>query len=155
GSTRTNAASTTDQITTNPPPRGAAGLRQEGVAAVERRLLRRRGRVRDSAGLTAAQRRANLAGTFVPDPRGGRLPVGALVVVVDDVVTTGATLCAAAAVLSDRARAGGPAVLAAVLAATPRPSATPRPGTSEPLRYRAGNVPGGHHDRLSGPGRSD
>ena len=44
--------------------RAVAELRAAGVPAAEARLLRRRGRVRDSAGLSAAQRRANLAGTF-------------------------------------------------------------------------------------------
>jgi len=94
-----------------------AELRAAGVAAEEARLLRRHGRVRDSAGLSAAQRRVNLTGTFVP---AGAAPAGGLLVLVDDVVTSGATLTEAAAVL-DRARsANGTPVLAAVVAATPR-----------------------------------
>ena len=93
--------------------RADAELRAAGLPAEEARLLRRAGRVRDSAGLSAAARRANLAGTFRRDdapPRRG------LVVLVDDVVTSGATL-------TEGARALGPAdgmVLAAVVAATPR-----------------------------------
>ncbi|WP_233491320.1 ComF family protein [Blastococcus sp. TBT05-19] len=135
--------------------RAVAELRAQGVAAEQRRLLRRRGRVRDSAGLTAVQRRANLAGTFVGEHPDGRLPAGALLVLVDDVVTTGATLCAAAEALAGGAAGGAPPVLAAVVAATPRPL----PGTSGRATgshgYRVRNVPQLHHDRLSGPGRSD
>ena len=97
--------------------RAVAELRAVGVPASEARLLRRRGRARDSASLSAAQRRANLAGTFVPRRR----PVQpeAVLVLVDDVVTSGATLTEAAAVLAS-VRPDGPPVLAAVVAATPR-----------------------------------
>ena len=53
--------------------------------------LRLTGRVRDSVGLTPAERAANLAGRLSVHP--SRLPPsGASVVLVDDVVTTGATL---------------------------------------------------------------
>lgn len=101
----------------------AAELRAAGLPAAEARLLGRRGRVRDSASLSAAQRRANLAGTFVRRP--GTVPPGSVLVLADDVVTTGATLCEAAAVLS-RDPAEGPPVLAAVVAATPRGDVLPR-----------------------------
>jgi predicted amidophosphoribosyltransferase len=119
-----------------------AELRAVGVAASEARLLRRRGRLRDSAGLSAAQRRANLAGTF--GPTGSRRP-SALLVLVDDVVTSGATLTEAAAVLAADRRPDDPPVLAAVVAATPRsaPDMTPRYET------------GGAVDQLSGPRRRD
>ncbi len=96
-----------------------AELRTAGVDAGAVRLLRRRGRVRDSAELSAAQRRTNLAGSFVVDPRRRAAPPGAQLVVVDDVVTSGATLTEAAGAL-ERAFPGGPVVLAAVVAATPR-----------------------------------
>src|SRR4051794_8422046 len=66
--------------------RAVAELRGAGVAAAEARLLRRHGRVRDSAGLSAAQRRANLAGTFLLD---GTPSPEAVLVLVDDVVTSG------------------------------------------------------------------
>ena len=46
--------------------------------------------VRDSVGLGAAARRANLAGRVLVR-RAGLPPTGASVVLVDDVVTTGAT----------------------------------------------------------------
>ena len=95
-----------------------AELRAVGVAAASVRLLRRRGRVRDSAELSVAQRRANLAGSFVVDPR-TRVPPDGQLVVVDDVVTSGATLTEAALLL-ERAFPGSPAVLGAVVAATPK-----------------------------------
>jgi predicted amidophosphoribosyltransferase len=72
-------------------------LASVGVRAAEARVLRRSGPVRDSAGLSAAQRRANLAGTFALR---GAVPAG-VVVLVDDVVTSGATLTEAAAVLPE------------------------------------------------------
>jgi predicted amidophosphoribosyltransferase len=98
-----------------------ADLRAAGVDAGCARLLTRAGRVRDSAGLSVAQRRANLAGTFAVRP--GTLPAGALLVVVDDVVTSGATLTEAAAALRAIHRDDGVPVLAAVVATTPRPGA--------------------------------
>jgi orotate phosphoribosyltransferase-like protein len=64
------------------------------------------------------------------------LPAGT-VVLVDDVVTSGATLTEAAAALAGIGPADGPPVLAAVVAATPR--ATLRSGTRPPV------------DQLSGP----
>ncbi len=96
-----------------------AELRALGVDASMARLLRRRGRVRDSAELSVAQRRANLAGTFVVDSRRPAPPPDAQLVVVDDVVTSGATLTEAAAALG-LAFPDGPVVLAAVVAATPK-----------------------------------
>jgi predicted amidophosphoribosyltransferase len=97
--------------------RALAELAAAGVPAAEARLLRRAGRVRDSAGLSAAERRANLAGTF---RLAAAVPAGAALVLVDDVVTSGATLTAAAAVLAAALPPDAPPVLAAVVAATPR-----------------------------------
>ncbi|RBY86536.1 ComF family protein [Blastococcus sp. TF02A-30] len=98
-----------------------------GLPAAQAPLLRRRGRVRDSAGLPAAQRRANLAGSFVLARRPAA-PEG-LLVLVDDVVTSGATLAEAASVLAAAVPDGGPPVLGAVVAATPRtPPRVPLPG---------------------------
>ena len=56
-------------------------------------------RARDSVGLDAAARAANLAGRLRVDAR-ALPPVGAEVIVVDDVVTTGATLRACRAALA-------------------------------------------------------
>ena len=99
-----------------------AELRALGMPAEEARLLRRRGRLRDSAGLSAVQRRANLAGTFVADDTGAGRPEARLLVLVDDVVTSGATLTEAAAALAAAGPPDAPPVLAAVVAATPRAS---------------------------------
>ncbi|MEX5721634.1 ComF family protein [Geodermatophilus maliterrae] len=96
----------------------AAELRAAGVAARPVPLLARTGRVRDSAGLSVAERRANLAGTFLRRP--GAAPPGALLVLVDDVLTSGATLSEAAAALTGTRPDGAPPVLAAVVSATPR-----------------------------------
>lgn len=104
-----------------------AELRAAGMPAAEARLLRRRGRVQDSAALSAAQRRANLAGTFLVDPRTSPPGPGALLVLVDDVLTSGATLTEAAGVLARTAPQGALPVVAAVVAATPRAA---EPGSS-------------------------
>lgn len=88
----------------------AAGRLGGGVVA--RRMLTQARALADQSGLTTAQRAANLAGalTCLPGPR-------AAVLVVDDVVTTGATLVEAARALS----VGGHDVVgAAVVAATTR-----------------------------------
>ncbi|WP_369139970.1 ComF family protein [Modestobacter versicolor] len=112
----------------------AAELRAAGVPARTARLLgRSRGRrVRDSAGLDAVARRANVAGRFTSRERAG-VPGGCQVVLVDDVVTSGATLTEAARALLDtpHGREDTP-VLGAVVAATPR---------RQPAR-RAGSPPG-------------
>jgi predicted amidophosphoribosyltransferase len=100
----------------------AARLRAAGVAVALARPLRARPRP-DSAGLDTSQRAAQAAGAFRARPlrvAGARRWVertGARVILLDDVVTTGATLTAAAARL---AAAGLPVAGAAVLAATRR-----------------------------------
>jgi hypothetical protein len=82
--------------------------------------------VRDSAGLSAVERRANLAGSF---RLAGQPPADAAVVLADDVVTSGATLTAAAAALSPGLPPGALPVLGAVVAATPRAPSRPTVGT--------------------------
>ncbi|MBY3555444.1 ComF family protein [Modestobacter lapidis] len=125
----------------------AAELRAAGVPARPLPVLRRARGTRDSAGLDARERRRNLAGRFRGrPPPGGALPRGILVLV-DDVVTSGATLTEAARALAALLAAGLPAggppgagrqlgnapVVAAVVAATPRrplqPAHRDRPAT--------------------------
>jgi predicted amidophosphoribosyltransferase len=133
--------------------RAAAELRAAGRPATVSRLLGRRGRVRDSAGLSAVERRANLAGTFEV---AGTVPPGVLVVLVDDVVSSGATLSEAAAVLGASTRRSDPPVLAAAVAATPRtPAGTKSAGDLRVVRNRSQIVLRPPLDRLSGRGRRD
>ncbi len=120
-----------------PVPSAQAALRRRGFDATDAlarsaaRLLRsrhprlrvvdalaqRRGR-RDQAGLDAAERAANLRGGLRPSRHPGRrLGREAYVIVIDDLVTTGASLSEAARVL----RSGGvPLLGAATVAATQR-----------------------------------
>ncbi|MGI8799739.1 MAG: ComF family protein [Pseudonocardia sp.] len=79
----------------------AAQLSAAGHPAALAPALRMRRGGRDSVGLSSAARTANLAGRMrVHGP--GVPPPGAVVVLVDDVVTTGATLRAATATLGAR-----------------------------------------------------
>jgi predicted amidophosphoribosyltransferase len=96
----------------------AARLRRHGTVAAVRRPLVTTGRVRDQSTLGAVERAANLAGSM-RSRSGVRRQVGpdAFVVVVDDVLTTGATAREAQRALERR----GVAVAAvAVVAATHR-----------------------------------
>ncbi|ALJ21275.1 ComF family protein [Microbacterium sp. No. 7] len=103
-------------------PSSRAGMRRRGYApaaliarAAGRRplgLLRVAGRAGDQRGLSREERRRNVEGTLRARPC-----AGVRVVLVDDVVTTGATLVEAARAL----RAAGAIVVgAATVAATPR-----------------------------------
>jgi predicted amidophosphoribosyltransferase len=119
-----------------PAPSRAAAVRDRGrdptlqLARAAARQLRasghplevvpvlRAGRaVRDQAGLGSAARAANLAGSVRLSAAGPRRVVGRPVLLVDDVVTTGATLAESARVLRS---AGAVVVAAAVVAATRR-----------------------------------
>lgn len=75
----------------------AAGeLRRTGVPARVSAVLRQRYAVADQSGLDARRRLANLAGALAVAPGGGGLLRGAVVVLVDDLMTTGASLAEAA-----------------------------------------------------------
>jgi predicted amidophosphoribosyltransferase len=107
----------------------AATLRRRGQVAVVVPALRHQRRVRDSAGLGAADRAANLAGAFELTAAGRRGVAARLVVLVDDLVTTGATLAECAGTL----RAAGAEVLgAATVAATRRHGPVAQRGLHKP-----------------------
>ncbi|HEY6425234.1 MAG TPA: ComF family protein [Pseudonocardiaceae bacterium] len=73
--------------------RAAAALAAAGVATAVAPALRMARGVRDSVGLAPADRQANLAGRVLLQ-RAGLPPAGTPVVLIDDVVTTGATVAA-------------------------------------------------------------
>lgn len=90
-------------------------LRREGTAVRAVPALQQRRKVSDQAGLSAGERWANLVGALEV-PLGGRRKLAARpVVLVDDLVTTGASLAEAARVVR---RAGGEVLGAAVVAAS-------------------------------------
>lgn len=81
-------------------------------------ILVRRRATRSQGGLSRRQRHRNLAGAFAVAADGGRRLDGRAVILVDDVMTTGATLFAAAKCL---ATAGSGPVGAIILARVARP----------------------------------
>lgn len=87
----------------------ARTLRREGMAVRTLSVLRQRRSVADQARLSAVERTANLAGALEPTPLGARSLRAGRVVLVDDVMTTGASL-------AEAARALGGVATAAVLA---------------------------------------
>lgn len=116
--------------------RAASVLRADGQRAGAVPALRQARRVADQGGLSAAQRHANLAGALVLRSRCRAGLAGALVVVVDDVCASGATLGECAAAL----RAGGiePIAGAVVTATGRRGGADRRAGPPPPSPSRAG-----------------
>ncbi|MDF3143706.1 MULTISPECIES: ComF family protein [unclassified Streptomyces] len=75
----------------------AAGeLRRAGTSARVLAVLRQRRAVADQSGLNSRQRLDNLSGALTVAPGGGRLLAGGPVVLVDDLMTTGASLTEAA-----------------------------------------------------------
>lgn len=97
------------------PVRELAGAACGRGAVVQGLVLHRR--VRDQAGLSASERERNLAGAIIVRTGVRSLLRGVPCVVVDDVVTTGATLQECARAL---AQAGAGPVVAATVAATAR-----------------------------------
>lgn len=96
------------------------GLRDAGSAARFVPALARRGAARDQVGLGARARGRNLAGAVRMTRRGARaLGQRSACILVDDVLTTGATLAAVERALE---RAGHDVLGATVLAATPPPA---------------------------------
>ena len=106
--------------------RGVPSARAVPLLAVARRVA-------DQSGLSSAQRAANLSGAL----RARRRLAGCTVVVVDDVVTTGATLVEATRALS---AAGATVLGAAVVGATARRGSRRSPGWAEPLSFRTSAV---------------
>ncbi|MEU9222768.1 ComF family protein [Streptomyces massasporeus] len=87
----------------------AAGeLRRRGFPARVAGVLRQRRAVADQSGLNSRQRLDNLAGALAVAPAGARLLSGGPVVLVDDVMTTGASLAEAARAV--RAASSAPGV---------------------------------------------
>jgi predicted amidophosphoribosyltransferase len=120
-----------------PVPSSPAATRARGFDLVRSLLRRRRGveavlehtrTVHDSAGLTAADRARNLSGAMRVAPGLESRVRGRVVVVADDVLTTGATAAEAARAL----RAAGAEVrAAAAIAATVRRQGVARAGTAQ------------------------
>jgi predicted amidophosphoribosyltransferase len=91
----------------------ARELRRQNLPARTVTALRQRRPVADQSGLTAARRLANLSGAVVVAPGQAGLLAAAPVVLVDDLMTTGASLTVAArAVAAAGGRVAGAAVVA-------------------------------------------
>lgn len=86
-------------------------------------VLRQRRPVADQSGLTARQRSANLAGALEALPGSGEVLAGGQSVLVDDVMTTGATLVEAMRAVG---AAGAEVTGAAVITYRPAPVGTTR-----------------------------
>ncbi|MFD4035431.1 ComF family protein [Streptomyces sp. NPDC058637] len=100
----------------------AAELRRGGTPARVLPVLRQRRAVADQAGLGARERQANLAGALTVAAGCPRLLDGGGVVLVDDLLTTGASLAEAARAVGAAGHAGTGAAAglrAAVVAASP------------------------------------
>ncbi|MFD0023571.1 ComF family protein [Streptomyces sp. NPDC058382] len=100
----------------------AAELRRAGTPARVAAVLRQRRQVADQSGLGARERRANLTGALDVAAGGARLLAAGQVVLVDDLLTTGASLAEAARAIDRADGSNGLAAgacLAAVVAVSP------------------------------------
>jgi predicted amidophosphoribosyltransferase len=88
-----------DDVVARLARRAAAAARRAGHPVGVVRALRLLRPVADSAGLSAPERRANLAGALALRPGATARLMGATVLLVDDLITTGATLAEAAEAL--------------------------------------------------------
>ncbi|MFI1177727.1 ComF family protein [Streptomyces melanogenes] len=89
----------------------AAGeLRRTGTDARVAAVLRQRRAVADQSGLSARQRLANLSGALEVSAGGDRLLEGGRVVLVDDLMTTGASLVEAARAVAGAGRTAAGAI---------------------------------------------
>ncbi|MDI5965957.1 ComF family protein [Streptantibioticus silvisoli] len=128
--------------------RAARRLRRAGPAVRMVPLLRQRRAVEDQAGLTAAERLANLTGALAVVRGGERLLAEGPVVVVDDLLTTGASLAEAARAV----RAAGGTVLGAAVVAGPPGAYDAAPVAGAPERCQGAMVSGGAERSGGGPG---
>jgi len=132
---RAGAERAGEEVLAVPIPATAASLGRRGYRPVEvllhragvrpARALRWTRAADDQRALGRAERAANLAGALVA----ARPLTGQAVVVVDDVVTTGATIAEASLALAD---AGARVLCAVTLAATPLRRPAPRTGRESP-----------------------
>nr|WP_240001614.1 ComF family protein [Streptomyces sp. ST1020] len=100
----------------------AAGvLRRGGVDVRVASVVRQRAGVKDQAGLGFWERRENLEGALRVSPAGVRVLRGRAVVLVDDIVTTGASLAEAARVVGEACEGGGEEVSGEVAREGPHP----------------------------------
>ncbi|MGW3247592.1 ComF family protein [Streptomyces sp. NPDC001070] len=103
----------------------AADLRRDGLSVRVAAVLRQRRAVADQSRLAARDRPANLSGALVAVRGAGRLLGSAPVVLVDDLMTTGASLAAAARAVEE----SGGRVLAAAVVGGPVPMRHPAGAT--------------------------
>jgi ComF family protein len=101
----------------NPAGHLAAGIAEELALPLAPHALVRPRRGRRQVGLGRRERRKALAGVFAASPRAAKAIRGRRVLLVDDVVTTGATLEACAAALR---AAGARGVIGLAIARTPK-----------------------------------